>query len=220
MFTDNKKLIGRNPIWDMIQKNMSSYDTNSSSAFFNGFLTNDNKNYMRKLVDNKDARELAFKMNRYLNNQYLTNRQAIDRYCGMVHFSFFDDSQWEYVLPLIDVFDFNDDYYPLRNKLTDLLTELYSSTRNFGIVRNKLTDEFHNFGYLSHCAYDCYVTFTKKQVDEHLESVRQLQSEEFIDVLIAMHNEINTFLKKWPEGFETIYYNIQIYCNKLLSIAR
>lgn len=27
MFTNNKKLIGHNPIWDMIQKNVSGYDT-------------------------------------------------------------------------------------------------------------------------------------------------------------------------------------------------
>lgn len=200
-------------------KNMSKYDPSSSNSYFNGFLTINNKNHMRKLVENKDVRELTFKMNRYLTNQYLTNRQAIDRYCGMVHFSFFDDAEWECVLPLIDVFDFNADYDHLNNKLANLLTELYSSTPDFGIARNKLMDEFFN-GYLSRYAFDCYAAFNKKQVDEYLEYARQLQSEEFIDVLIAMHNEINVFLKKWPEGFETIYYNIKIYCDRLLSISR
>ena len=220
MFTDNKRLIGRNPIWDMIQKNVSSYEPYSSASYFNGFLTNDNKNHIRKLVENKKNRELSFKLNRYLSNQYLTNKQALNRFSGMVYYDFLNVEQWEYVLPLIDVFDFNDDYYPLRNKLTNLLTELYSSTPNFGIARNKLMDEFHGFGYLSRCAFDSYVTFTKKQVDEHLESVRQLQSEEFMDVLTAMHDEINTFLKKWPEGFETIYYDSKKYCDMLLSTKR
>ena len=126
MFSDNKKLIGLNPMYDNLVKSMDGFDYHSNNSCRSGFVNPESLNMMRRAVDSdlsdKDNYMTLYKIMNMMSvsfnlpsQVYLTNAEAVDRHKCMMFNNVFTKDQWEKAFSVTDVFDFNDIWCHMRD---------------------------------------------------------------------------------------------------------
>lgn len=125
MFSDNRQLVGDNPMYENLVKSLENYDYTASDAWRDGFVNYDNLEDMRKTADSDlsdpdNYRKLHSIMNMKPNEitgaeVYMEDSEAVDRHKCMMFGNTFSKRQWDAAFSVTDVFYFNEEFLCKRD---------------------------------------------------------------------------------------------------------
>ena len=125
MFSDNRQLVGDNPMYENLVKSLENYDYAASDAWRAGFVNYDNLEDMRKTADSDlsnpdNYRKLHSIMNMKPDEMtgaevYMKDSEAVDRHKCMMFGNTFSKRQWDVAFSVTDVFYFNEEFSRKRD---------------------------------------------------------------------------------------------------------
>jgi len=225
MFSDNKNLIGDNPLYENLVKSMEKFDYHSNKSCRAGFVNMSNMDKLRMIVDSDISDTANFKKLYNIMNMktigkpldtftvdklfdceendfvYMRDLDAIDRHKCMMFNNVFTKKQWNKAFSVTDVFDFNSEFYFKRDFI------YMHAAHYLNCYGSLIVQEFLS-GHLSCDSLECMKTSewegfmnSCKTGNPDLYDNKKLPM--YFDTVLFIGDEILKFRDNWKDSVKT-----------------